>query len=275
MENQEAPHVTKDDIKRGLRSLNITAGVEVHSSLSSFGYVEGGAETVVDALLETFPLVMVPTFTDQTWTFAPDGVHYERNGDMVEWNKLVASRPAKPWHPDMPAHKRIGAIPEAFRKRPGVIRSTHPTHALAAKGPGAAEILATQTLENPMGAIETFLKQGGWILMLGARIGACTAYHAAEHLAGFPYFRRWAIDSDGLTCELPVPMCAGGIKNLVPLLAGVARETKIGNSKVLAWPGPEFLEISVGALRRDPSIAICPSACVYCRNRNAGGPVRV
>jgi aminoglycoside 3-N-acetyltransferase len=39
--------VTKNQIKRGLRTLGMKKGdvVCVHSSLSGFGYVEGGAES--------------------------------------------------------------------------------------------------------------------------------------------------------------------------------------------------------------------------------------
>jgi aminoglycoside N3'-acetyltransferase len=46
--------VTKEELKRGLRKLGLKEGdtVGVHSSLSSFGYVEGGADAVIDALLE-------------------------------------------------------------------------------------------------------------------------------------------------------------------------------------------------------------------------------
>ena len=46
--------VCKEDIKRGLAELGITPGMilEVHSSLSSFGRVDGGAVTVIDALKE-------------------------------------------------------------------------------------------------------------------------------------------------------------------------------------------------------------------------------
>ncbi len=49
------PYVTKEDIKVGLMKLGLNRGdtVGVHSSLSSFGYVEGGADAVIDALLET------------------------------------------------------------------------------------------------------------------------------------------------------------------------------------------------------------------------------
>ena len=45
--------VTLDDLIEGLRRVGIHEGDTIfcHSSLSKFGYVEGGAETVVEALL--------------------------------------------------------------------------------------------------------------------------------------------------------------------------------------------------------------------------------
>jgi aminoglycoside N3'-acetyltransferase len=49
------PWVRKEDIKEGLMRLGLKKGdtVGVHSSLSSLGHVEGGAEAVIAALLET------------------------------------------------------------------------------------------------------------------------------------------------------------------------------------------------------------------------------
>ena len=47
--------VDQDDIERGLREIGLREGdlIVVHSSLSSFGYVVGGPDTVIDALLES------------------------------------------------------------------------------------------------------------------------------------------------------------------------------------------------------------------------------
>jgi len=44
--------MTKIEIENGLMQLGVTAGMmlEVHSSLSSLGYVDGGALMVIDAL---------------------------------------------------------------------------------------------------------------------------------------------------------------------------------------------------------------------------------
>jgi len=52
------------DLLLGLRDLHLgNAPVIVHSSLKSFGQVEDGAETVVNALGSVFATVMMPTFT--------------------------------------------------------------------------------------------------------------------------------------------------------------------------------------------------------------------
>lgn len=46
--------MNKNDLITEFKNIGITKGMmlEVHSSLSSFEYVEGGAETVTDALME-------------------------------------------------------------------------------------------------------------------------------------------------------------------------------------------------------------------------------
>jgi len=47
--------LNKQDLINGFCKAGINKGdeIEVHSSLSSFGYVDGGAETVISALKET------------------------------------------------------------------------------------------------------------------------------------------------------------------------------------------------------------------------------
>src|SRR4030066_347384 len=47
--------ITKENIKDGLKRLGIKQGciLGVHSSLGSFGHVDGGADTVLEALFET------------------------------------------------------------------------------------------------------------------------------------------------------------------------------------------------------------------------------
>ncbi len=101
--------VTKDDMQGALRTVGIEKQdiVFVHSSLSSFGHVKGGADTVIDALLETvgdYGTIAVPTFT---W------------GNFHDKEKVVFDTVNTPCE--------TGRIPKVFRMRNGVIRSVHMT----------------------------------------------------------------------------------------------------------------------------------------------------
>ena len=93
------PHskVTKDDIAGELVGLGVPRGglLFVHSSLSAIGEVEGGADAVVDALLEALGpegTLVVPTFTyadphdypdsiDPKWIFDPATTHSGMGAD--------------------------------------------------------------------------------------------------------------------------------------------------------------------------------------------------
>ena len=61
--------VLKNDIKTALKSLGVSEGqaIMVHTSLSSLGFVLGGAQTVIEALTECVGengTIMMPT---QSW----------------------------------------------------------------------------------------------------------------------------------------------------------------------------------------------------------------
>lgn len=51
---QDKAHITRGAIRHGLAEVGLGGGevVLVHSSLSAFAHVEGGADTVIEALLE-------------------------------------------------------------------------------------------------------------------------------------------------------------------------------------------------------------------------------
>jgi aminoglycoside 3-N-acetyltransferase len=105
----------------GVRGKTICA----HSSLSGLGYIVGGADTVIDALLDsvgTEGCVMMPAFS-MTGTMQK----YVGSGAVFD----ARTTPS-----------RTGAVTEKFRQRAGVLRSLHPTNSLAACGRGAQELLA-------------------------------------------------------------------------------------------------------------------------------------
>ena len=97
----------------GLRNAGINEGdcVILHSSLSSLGHIDGGASTVVEAIIQCVGESGTAVFP--AFTFAP-----EYNKDNPPVFDVRSSS----------CVKCIGIIPETSRTRPGGIRSLRPTH---------------------------------------------------------------------------------------------------------------------------------------------------
>jgi aminoglycoside N3'-acetyltransferase len=113
--------VTRSHIITALSELGLAAGdcVLVHSSLSSMGNVESGADTVIDAFLSVLGsegTLVMPTLCQK-----------EMDRRFEIWD--VRTSPSD-----------VGRITETFRLRPGVLRSDHATHSVAATGRWAFEI---------------------------------------------------------------------------------------------------------------------------------------
>ena len=98
----------------GLRDLRLAnAAVIVHSSLKSFGQVEGGAATVVNALVAAFDTVIVPTFTYKTMIIPLVG---PENNSITYGSQQDQNRMAEFFTPGMPADPLMGVIPEILRR---------------------------------------------------------------------------------------------------------------------------------------------------------------
>ena len=161
--------LSADDILRDLRDLGVQAGaaLEVHSSLSALGWVAGGAETVVDALMaavgpegalvmSAFPLSKPLPLTEQDRARGVTGM-VRRYGE--DWRGPTG----------------MGAIVDAFLRRPGVLVGEG-LHRVAAWGREA---------ERHRAGFGHLLATGGKALLLGVDIYRCTSMHYAEHV-GIP-----------------------------------------------------------------------------------------
>ena len=160
-----------DIIVKDLENLGINKGdvVIVHSSLKSMGNIEGGADTVIDALIEAVGSQGTVLFPALSWTPCTTTLKFSVN--------------------ETPAC--IGYIPNVFRKREGVIRSLHPTHSVCAYGKKALEITKDHYIDDtPVGANSPYRKLidlNGKILMLGCGLGPNTFMHGVEEVANAPY----------------------------------------------------------------------------------------
>lgn len=263
--------VTYRDLVAGFRRLGLRENSHViaHASLSAFGEVIGGAETVVGALVGTFESVVMPAFTLRTMVTPPVGP--EANalayGGDFERNEL-----AEFYRPALPADRAMGVVAESLRLHPEASRSHHPILSFA--GVNAQSALEAQTLEEPLGLVGAMAEADGDVLLLGVDHRANASLHYAERLAGRRQFTRWALTPSGVV-ECPnVPGCADGFNAIAPRLAGIRRQVTIGAASVQALPLRDLLHLAVGWIREEPHALLCQRPnCQRCRAVREFAPV--
>ena len=226
----------------------------VHSALTSIGYVEGGPDTVIDALLAAVGekgTVVMSTLTGWDSPFDPQ--------------KTPSA---------------VGIISETFRQRPGALRSLHPVHSVAAIGPQAPYITEGHEL-CPTGCGEgtPYMKVaelGGKVMLLGVDMDRNTMMHTLEELVDASYL---------LTLDIPAPLYPpyhgkGSFTlkkfppghrdylRITPLLRlkGVLIEGKIGNAITKVMDAQGLLRVALPILRENPLYFICENEhCNFCR----------
>jgi aminoglycoside 3-N-acetyltransferase len=241
------------DLLLGLRELHLAdAPVIVHSSLKSFGEVEGGAWTVVNALVGVFNTMIVPTFTYKTMIIPQSG---PENNALTYGVGLEQNQAAEFFTQRMPADPMMGIIPEMLRRHPRVRRSTHPIQSFA--GINAEKILAAQTISDHLAPIDVMEKANGWVVLMGVNHTVNTSIHYAEKQAGRKQFIRWALTPKGVV-ECPgFPGDSAGFQAIAPDLAKFTRQVQIGNATIQAVPLKMLIKVVTARIKKDPLALLC------------------
>lgn len=181
--------ITKDEIKEAFGKLGLkkSDAVMVHASLSKIGYVCGGAQTVIEALIETVSeegTIMMPT---QSWkNLDPeDGVHWVVEEEY--WQMIRDNWPA--YDKALTPTNTMGAVAEMFRSWPGALRSDHPARSVAAWGRYAEYLIRDHDLSNIFGEgspIAKLYELGGKVLLIGVGYDKNTSIHLADVRAEYP-----------------------------------------------------------------------------------------
>ena len=159
----------------------------VHSSLSSLGWVCGGAHAVILALEEVLGekgnLVMPAHSGDLSdpadWSNPPVPESW--------WDTIRTQMPA--FDPDLTPTRGMGKIAETFRKQAGTFRSGHPLYSFTARGKQKDFILQDSHYDNaqndrsPLGRIYGL---DAYVLLLGVDYTNNTSFHLAEYRATYP-----------------------------------------------------------------------------------------
>lgn len=169
--------ITYQDAKNTFQEVGIMPGcnVLIHASIKAIGYVNGGAETIVSALLDSIGpegTLIVPTFV---FTRKPNEI------PVID-----------------PIHDpcNTGSICEAARKHPDASHSTAYTHRFSAIGPLAKWICGADPRISPFDPQGTFgriLDSKPRILLIGVAYTHCTAGHFCEYLNHVDYRATYSV----------------------------------------------------------------------------------
>jgi aminoglycoside 3-N-acetyltransferase len=251
-QHQSGQGITKEVLRESLLNAGIQSGdhLMVHASLSKMGYIEGGAETVVDVLKETVGL--------QGMILMPTSPIARLQYDHARLNPIFDVR-------NTPS--AMGKITEVFRLSDGVVRSCHPTEPVAAWGAKAYEYIKDHTTKNtpyhwdsPYGKL---IQHGGKILYIGVTLdNAGTHLHTLEDFldVGVPVyaeevFSLRVLDYEGKQMEVTTKVHNPEYskkRRCDELLAmflreGVYREVYIGKAKTLVFDAEKMFHVMVNA----------------------------
>ena len=181
--------ITKEDIIKGLKETGLKRNdtVIVHTSLKSMGYVCGGAQAVIEALIDVVGndgTIMMPA---QSWkNLDPeDGVHWD--ADESDWQIIRDYWPA--YDKNITPTNTMGAVAEMFRQWPGCLRSDHPARSVCAYGKLAEYLTKDHDISNIFGEgspIARLYELDGKVLLLGVGYDKNTSLHLADSRADYP-----------------------------------------------------------------------------------------
>lgn len=162
--NLTSTPITQTDIEDGLHKIGLRPGqiVEVHSSLSSLGHVEGGAGTVINALMNVIgaggAIVM---------SAYPVSKLLPLTEEEKSWGILGKVRV---FDDDYRAPTGMGVIADEFCLRPDTILGPSP-HRVCAWGRNAEQLSQ---------GYQVLLEMDGDVLLLGVDIERCSCMHQGE-----------------------------------------------------------------------------------------------
>ena len=171
------PEIDKAEILAALKDVGVAKGdtLLVHSSLSACGKIVGGAQTIIEALIEAIGPdgnFFVPTFQRSECYL---------NGINKRWDH----RPSDFRNRASEAVRWVGTLPlEFMRIYPDMPRGVHISHSWAGWGKDAVEILSHQGEDEPPfsdNSCPMIVKDmGGKILHFGSPIGHTSFVHCFE-----------------------------------------------------------------------------------------------
>jgi aminoglycoside 3-N-acetyltransferase len=254
--------VTRSRLLADLERLGVQPGLTmVHASLRSLGWVVGGSQTVVEALLAA--LGPEGTLCAQaSWEDIPFG----HAGWPASWREAYEAEFPRFDAALSAAAPYEGRLAERIRTWPGACRSANPATGIAAVGARAAALTADHRLDDGFGHGTPYARIVEWdgqVLLLGAPLRAISLLHHAEAIADAPKrwtayrlplaFREWTaireIDVWGgvypYARVLPDAAAPLGVIAAAALCAGIGTRGRVGMATAYHFPAAALVRFAV------------------------------
>lgn len=268
--------ITQTEIIEALHKLGVKTGdcLLIHSSISAFGRLEGGAETVINSILEVLGengTALFPTFTASFNCF--DGM-------------LNKSQRYRPFDKNNLSQIWVGKIPQTFLKRKNVLRSNHPSHSVAGIGPLAEKCIKDHKEDDsPTGKNSPFaklLELNGKILYFGSSLASSTFLHLIEDYLDMPYLKGSLCsikDENGKIRNVYIPKNLPGDRDFYHEPANKCKffkrasaaglsisKTPLGLGELQLVEMKDFFSTGMKILREEPDMLLCDNPeCLFCR----------
>lgn len=156
----------KTELISGLKKIGLQYGmeIEVHSSLSSFGYIEGGADTVIEALMEC---------VGKNGSIFMPALRLGPALKLTEDDKNLGITVKIKVLPENAERTDMGIIADTFRQRGDVITG---------KGIIRTSGWGLNAKQAEIGGLDYVIHNGGKALLLGVDIYKLTAMHYVEDI---------------------------------------------------------------------------------------------
>jgi len=246
-----------EDLTRGLRDLGLEPGgiLIAHVSLSALGWIAGGAQAVVEALLAALGPNGTLVMASQSAQLS-DPAYWSDPPIPRGWIERVRETlPA--YDPELTPPRGMGAVVECFLQSRKTRRSPHPIYSFCAQGPAAERIVTDHPLSPSFGEespLARIYRRHANVLLLGVGHERNTSLHLAEHRANWPgkwtYLSgaplrtggrtRWTPFSDMVVTTSDFAAIAAAYAESGPLATG-----RIGNAKAELMPMRPLVDFAV------------------------------
>jgi aminoglycoside N3'-acetyltransferase len=251
--------ITKNRIKADLKKIGIRKGdhVAVALSFKSLGYVIGGPDTFIDALLDVVGPAGTIMMNVHTLSFPLS---------EIDTSYIFDPETTVPF---------TGLVPITLMQRKTSIRSRHPTCSVAAIGKLAKYLTdGHNERSEPYLPFEKLAQIGGKCLFIGTNDRLVAIRHASQKRAGlFVVPKLMGVLYKNARGEIRTfkwffPPCTRKLPELVPKLIkmGAISRGKVGLASSIIGPVDKLIEAMTTMLNQDPTLNLCDDIfCVECR----------